>query len=622
MPEIPSLESGGTGAGTLEARPGSQECQSPALLPATSPESPMSLRWDALLLTALAHELRERLRGARLRAISPEFEARRLTLFFREGTLTVRLHPDEAAVLWLPPSEPPADARPLAARLRDVEAPADDRIIVFSFLRVRGSPTQADLVLEWLTNQHNAMVTEGPQRIVRLVFRTREGERPVRQGQPYELPPLSERLGSSVDDEVSLDFWMERLLPLEPKERRSELLRSFAWTSPINTRPLLGAALSPDAGPEATRAALEAGWNLWSKLAAIARGETKAHPVLLETPKGLQPYPVPLPGVDRAESAADRRVADGADVDRPSPDHPGLLELIAEAVAQDASASSPSEVLLPAALVARLERHVENLRRRVARLEQEEADLPDPLALRQTGDLLLARLADIPEGASEVQLQDFAGGYVTVELNPRLAPHENARSWYDQAARAARAAERLPRLKAEARDVWQRASALLEQAHEGTVTADVIDAAIPPDVEGPGAGRDSEEGVGLPYRRYRSSGGLEIRVGRGARRNDDLTFRHSAPNDIWLHARHAQGAHVILRWNRDEKPPERDLHEAGALAALYSKARTSASVPVDWTRRKYVRKPRKAAPGAVLPDRVQTVFVTPDEQLEARLREA
>ena len=72
VPANPSLESGGSGSGTLEARPGSQECQSPAPQPAKSPEPAMSLRWDALLLTALAHELREHLQGARLRAISPE----------------------------------------------------------------------------------------------------------------------------------------------------------------------------------------------------------------------------------------------------------------------------------------------------------------------------------------------------------------------------------------------------------------------------------------------------------------------------------------------------------------------------------------------------------------------
>jgi predicted ribosome quality control (RQC) complex YloA/Tae2 family protein len=42
---------------------------------------------------------------------------------------------------------------------------------------------------------------------------------------------------------------------------------------------------------------------------------------------------------------------------------------------------------------------------------------------------------------------------------------------------------------------------------------------------------------------------------------------------------------------------------------------------VDWTRRKYVRKPRKAPPGTVLLDRARTLFVEPDPMLEERLRE-
>jgi predicted ribosome quality control (RQC) complex YloA/Tae2 family protein len=82
----------------------------------------------------------------------------------------------------------------------------------------------------------------------------------------------------------------------------------------------------------------------------------------------------------------------------------------------------------------------------------------------------------------------------------------------------------------------------------------------------------------------------------------------------------AAGAHVILRWqDRTANPPARDLHEAAVLAALHSRARTSGTVPVDWTRRKYVRKPRKAPPGAVVPDRVSTLFVEPDPALAARL---
>ena len=124
----------------------------------------------------------------------------------------------------------------------------------------------------------------------------------------------------------------------------------------------------------------------------------------------------------------------------------------------------------------------------------------------------------------------------------------------------------------------------------------------------------------LPFRTYRSSGGLDIWVGRGAKSNDQLTFRESAPNDVWLHARGAAGAHVVLRWNQDERPPASDLEEAAQIAAWHSRARGSAVVPVDWTRRKYVRKPRGSAPGLVVVTRADTIMARPDAISERRLR--
>jgi len=91
------------------------------------------------------------------------------------------------------------------------------------------------------------------------------------------------------------------------------------------------------------------------------------------------------------------------------------------------------------------------------------------------------------------------------------------------------------------------------------------------------------------------------------------------PADVWLHARHAGGAHVVLRWTNPERPPATDPAEAAVLAANHSRARGSTHVPVDWTRRKWVRKPRGAPPGTVMPDRVQTLFVAPDPSLDERL---
>ena len=123
-----------------------------------------------------------------------------------------------------------------------------------------------------------------------------------------------------------------------------------------------------------------------------------------------------------------------------------------------------------------------------------------------------------------------------------------------------------------------------------------------------------------PFREYRSSGGLDIWVGRGAASNDTLTFHESAPEDVWLHARDAAGAHVVLRWTRPEPPPARDLAEAAALAAWHSKSRGNTVAPVDWTRRKHVRKPRGGPAGLVLVDHTKTINARPSAELERKLR--
>lgn len=124
----------------------------------------------------------------------------------------------------------------------------------------------------------------------------------------------------------------------------------------------------------------------------------------------------------------------------------------------------------------------------------------------------------------------------------------------------------------------------------------------------------------LPYRSYRSSGGIEILVGRGARANDELTYDVARPDDVWLHARDVTGAHVVMRWTQEGAPPARDLHEAAALAAWHSRARGSTVVPVDWTRRRHVRRARGGPAGRAIVQRAKTVMARPSAELERRLR--
>jgi predicted ribosome quality control (RQC) complex YloA/Tae2 family protein len=242
----------------------------------------------------------------------------------------------------------------------------------------------------------------------------------------------------------------------------------------------------------------------------------------------------------------------------------------------------------------------------------------DPEECRQRANLLLARLGELKRGGAQVTLKGFDGKEVVVSLDPSLSPRENAEALYQEAARQDRALERLPRLLEKARARVGELTLLRDRLLAGEISPEEVENRIetPTRVRkkrGPG------KELRLPYTRYRSSGGLEIRVGRGSGDNDALTFQHARPNDVWLHAREASGAHVILRWVEEESPPARDLTEAAVLAALHSRARGAGVVPVDWTRRKYVRKPRKAPPGTVLPDRTRTIFVQPDPELTDRL---
>ncbi|HSJ63208.1 MAG TPA: NFACT RNA binding domain-containing protein, partial [Gemmatimonadaceae bacterium] len=162
------------------------------------------------------------------------------------------------------------------------------------------------------------------------------------------------------------------------------------------------------------------------------------------------------------------------------------------------------------------------------------------------------------------------------------------------------------RLYARARAMVRARATLPERIArlEAALAAPVPDRPVREDASAQGEPRRS-------YKRFTSGGGLEIRVGRSAKDNDALTFHDSSPDDVWLHARGASGSHVVLRWTRAERPPAADLEEAALLAAWHSRARGSTVVPVDWTRRRYVRKPRGAAPGSVMVARAETVFVRP-----------
>lgn len=547
-----------------------------------------AIRYDSLLVRHLARELDARLRGRPARALRLDPDARRASIEMDGGSLLLDLHPARG---WIheAPVAPAPDIRRLhrAARVARVHAPDDERLLRIDFdgATSESRPVRT-IIVELMTNQANALALDDAGRIVALLWPRRAGTRELRVGRRYEPAPASAREGA--DRPISAERWLElaRAADGVAPDRNDEtdgsdddrpakrLLARVAWVSPLN----VAALRSHD---DYLRV-------VWAE----------ARPALLRRPDGgRQPYPQPI-GTD-AEPAA------------------SLLDAMRVCAGAPEPADGPRAAPDPEA-IDRVRREITRTAARVQRLEeQRRRALPQAATLRARADLLLARLHEVPRGAGQVTLVDFEGTPVALNLDPAHSAADNARRMYDAARKRERAAQRIPALVAATERRMAELEALAARAERGEADAAAIEAIVPRETALDAAGAETT----LPYRRYTTSGGLEVRVGRSSRANDDLTFRHSSPEDIWLHARDVAGAHVILRWpHANAGPPASDLAEAAVLAALHSRARTSGTVPVDWTRRKHVRKPRKAPLGSVLPERVKTVFVKPDEAVERRMR--
>ena len=122
----------------------------------------------------------------------------------------------------------------------------------------------------------------------------------------------------------------------------------------------------------------------------------------------------------------------------------------------------------------------------------------------------------------------------------------------------------------------------------------------------------SDTGTRRPYKEYFRDG-WRIWVGRSARDNDELTFKHAAKTDIWLHARHSTGSHVIIKLDGKKEAPRHIIEYAAALAARFSDEKHSSLVSVAYAQRKYVTKRKGMPPGKVHFQYDKDVMVKPAE---------
>ncbi|HKG59189.1 MAG TPA: NFACT RNA binding domain-containing protein [Pyrinomonadaceae bacterium] len=243
----------------------------------------------------------------------------------------------------------------------------------------------------------------------------------------------------------------------------------------------------------------------------------------------------------------------------------------------------------------------------------------DPDEHKRTGDLLLANIATAEREGNKVRIVDYyANGapVIEIEVDENRSLQDEAAARFRQYTKAKHAADEIAeRLKQIDRETGklerrlQQLDAIIQSRDEAALETFEKPAPAPKVVAKKSAKPEKISGV----RRYLSSDGYEILVGRAARDNDNLTFRVAQPNDLWMHTGDYPGSHVVVRNPTRKEIPQRTIIEAAQLAGKFSQASKDAKVVVHYTERKFLSKPKGAAPGLVRLSRFRSITVEPKE---------
>lgn len=249
-----------------------------------------------------------------------------------------------------------------------------------------------------------------------------------------------------------------------------------------------------------------------------------------------------------------------------------------------------------------LNKEYQRLLKRLKNAQIHVKELNESKKYKDKADLIMANLWQLKMGMGEVTLPTFDGeNQITIKLKKDLSPQDNASRLYTKGKN-----EKI-RLKFAFKNLEFIEHEIVEKFNE-IKRLELIDKLI--DLRKIKNTKQSNQPIKLPYREV-TYGGFQIRIGKGARENDELLRNFSSKNDVWLHAKDVSGSHVIIRNSGNQMITEAVIERAAQMAAYYSKAKSEGLAAVIYCDRKYVRKPKGAHPGMVKVDREVTILVEP-----------
>lgn len=568
---------------------------------------------DGFTLSFMQRELRAALLGGRVDKVNqPERDA--LVLLIRSGgnhRLLLSANANQAraqltAQSYENPAEPPMFCmlmrkHLLGSRIVEIQQISGDRIlaIVFDCLDEMGYHVQRTLYLEIMGRHSNlTLVNENGVIIdaIRHVNSEMSRVRTVLPGWAYQLPPQPDKL---TPDTISPEALKERLAPLACTLSKG-LMECVAGMASVCSKEVC-AQLGVSAATPIAELDLD----------VIA-------PKLYTFYTSVESSPVTL--YDDAGMALDFFA------------FPYRTFTLENQQALPTLSAAMDEFYLGRDLRMRMQQKSAGLQKHVKsaleRTEKKKAIMLDTLQSsdkteqnRIYGDLLTANLHLIEKGAESVTVMNYYDPEcpnVSIPISSRLAPAQNAQSYYKK-YRKAKVAEQYAReqLVTIERDLLLLENALddLDKCETSTDLAEIRFVLTENGFLRPDASQRKAKGKklqeGKPYR-FTAADGTLIEVGKNSLQNDRLTL-HARGNETWLHAQNIPGSHVIIR--SEEEPSDETLLYACKLATYYSKGRNHPQQAIDYTKRKYVKKAAGSPAGLVTYTNFKTAIIglTPED---------
>lgn len=561
--------------------------------------------FDSLCLRAVVDELQHYLVGGRIqRIIQPTASELVMEVYGHRRSCYLLISWDAAhARVHLVPCRPRSlpEPSPFCMALRKhiegavlvaAKQIGFDRVLELDIVR---GETALTLVAEFMGRHSNVILRSSDAAIIaaaKVITKRQSRFRVVTPGASYVPPPPPR---GHLDPFGSHQPELDVLAGTEQETLAGRLLETYLGMSPFLARLI------------AVRAASQGLARAWEAVFGAARRRQWSSVVARDgSGRILGAYPIGVAGLDGVSEESRESIS------------VALTDASVAITDREAVARTRRELaqFVTEALEARTKQHQEVTSALAIADEAEE--------LRRRADLLLAAAgnAQMTEGAVIVPDLYGDGAPVSVTLLPGLGVQESAEAYYARARKMARSRERLvarqqsltdeiERLQAELRwlETEPEAGAIVERRRELAelgLIRDVGRSAAQPSLER----RQLLKGI----RVVDLEDGWEVWVGQNAEGNDRL-LKLAAPDDLWFHVRAGTSAHVLVRTNgHPDRVPPRVIRLAAGLAARHSAAKHSAYVPVDYTLRKYVRRPRRAAPGRVFYRNETTVDVEPLQQ--------